>query len=266
MLQGYGDPEAGGLGYGDPDPDAPLLEEGYGDPYGALSVRVLSTGDLPHQGGAPFEMGGLIPLHLAPYRAAITRADTGEQVFFYSGRAGQGADIYPERGRLKCFSPRAAAGTYTLALFYGPGFTSRLDLVGAVTVAPTARLRPRYALARAFPSLYATGPRALTDRPIDTASTTPPAPGALEGLIDAAALVIGGLGTGAATLTTAGAARGASALSVEATLGFGEAGRAWIGGEFYRYQVTAPLTLTITPTLSAPLDAGAEVLAHAYPD
>lgn len=265
MLGGYGDPEAGGLGYGDPEPDAPLLEEGYGDPYGALSVHVLSAGTLPHQGGALFELGGLIPLELAPYRASITRADTGAQVFFYSGRAGQGADLYPERGRLTCFSPRAAASTYTLTLFYGAGFASRIELIGAVTVAPSPRLRPRYALARAFPSLYATGARALTDRPIDDASTTPPAPGALEGLIDAAALIIGGLGTGAATLTTAGAARGASAVSVEATLGFGEAGRAWIGGALYGYQVTAPLTLTLTPTLSAPLDAGAEVLAHAYP-
>lgn len=264
-MQGYGDPDAGGLGYGDPEPVTPLLEEGYGDPYAPLLIELLSAGDLPHQGGAPLELGGLIPLHLAPYRAAITRADTGEQVFFYSGRAGQGADLYPRRDRLTAFSPRAAAGVYTLRLFYGPGFTSRLDLVDALSIAPTARLRPRYALARAFPSLYATGPRALTDRPIDTASTTPPAPGALEGLIDAAALIIGGLGTGAATLTTAGAARGSSSLSVEATLGFPAAGRAWIGGELYAYEITAPLTLTITPTLSAPLDAGAEVLAHAYP-
>jgi hypothetical protein len=265
MLQGYGDPDAGGLGYGDPEPAAPLLEEGYGDPYAPLLIELLSAGDLPHQGGAPLELGGLIPLHLAPYRAAITRADTGEQVFFYSGRAGQGANLYPLRDRLTCFSPRAPAGVYTLRLFYGPGFTSRLDLVGAITIAPTARLRPRYALARAFPSLYATGARDLSDSPLDDASATPPAPGALEGLIDAAALVIGGLGTAAATIASASAERGAELISVESTLGFSPEGRAWIGGGLYSYTLSAPLALSISPPLSAPIDTGAEVYAHAYP-
>lgn len=265
MLQGYGDPEAGGLGFGDPEPLTPLLEEGYGDPYGALTVLLLSAGTLPHLGGAPLELGGLIPLDLAPYRASITRTDTGEQVFFYSGIAGQGADLYPIRDRLTAFSPRAPAGTYTLSLYYGAGYTQRLDLAGALTIEPAARLRPRYALARLFPALYATGARALSDRPLDTATTTPPAPGTLEGLIDAAALVIGGLGTAPATITSASYERGAEVIAVETTLGFEAAGRAWINGALYAYTVTTALELNITPPLAAPLNAGAEVLAHAYP-
>ena len=156
-MKGYGDIEAGGLGYGDIPTNTPVLERGYGSPE-EVDIYYIQLGDrdIYHNGGAELVIDGLIFDSLAPYQASIS---TPEGVkYFHSGKAGQSFNLYPVRGLLHCYSPPAPVGSYTLTLRYGLNFSQSTNL--PLQYSNDNRGQERYRTSSLFPAHYSAGPRA----------------------------------------------------------------------------------------------------------
>lgn len=222
---GFSDPEAPAWGFGDPL-EAQGVEAGFGDPYDVLRVELASgTRTAPHTGGAPVELVG----NLEPGAYMIQLTIDGAPVEFYSGIAEQGPTLYPRRGgRLRGYTPPAPAGTYTLKLLYGPGYTQTLTLSEQLTIEPAARLAERYHLARYLPTLYASGPRDYSQHDIDPATETPRRE-ALELIIETSAQLATGTARPSSVAVTDTAAGEGLTIELESLLGFPQSGRVWIG-------------------------------------
>ena len=261
MSAGFGDQYLDGSGFGDPYPLSAGDLSGFGDPYDSpRAVVAPASQTLPHTGGAPLVLIGDFPTELAPYK--LTMSVDGQTRELYSGRAGQGAHLHPLRGKLRSYTPPSPAGTYTLTLLYGPSFGQSLELTNALEVAPAPRLAERYALARLFPSLYATGPRDSQSQAIDPATETPTR-GTLELVIETAAQLLT-KHAAPATVTTAPTPPSAAPLiPVESVLGFAPTGRAWIDGQLRAYTLSGQ-ALQLTDTTRRHIPEGAEVKAHVY--
>ena len=249
-MIGYGDPNHNGLGYGDPTPlTSPYpLELGYGDPTRQVIIEVSKNSQrLPHLGGAPIFLNGIIPIDRGPYRV---KAQIGnEQVFLYSGQAGKGYDLTPLRDELLCFSPPAPAGSYNLVIMYGPHFTDSLTIPNGLNIQPATRNLFGYITKTLYPKFYKTGPKNNEQQQIDTAINKPAQRGPLELLIDAFSFSAQEIGGRLQTATTAETQKGQTLLQVESVLGFPQNGIVYISNKEYAYTLennnlrlsTAPL-------------------------
>lgn len=261
MSAGFGDQYLDGSGFGDPIPLSAADLSGFGDPYDTPAAAVAPASQtLPHTGGAPLTLLGSFPTSLAPYK--LTMSVDGQTRELYSGRAGQGAHLHPLRGKLRSYTPPSPAGTYTLTLLYGPSFGQSLALVNALEIAPAPRLSERYALARLFPALYATGPRDSNSQELDNATQTPTR-GALELVIETAAQLLTKHAAPSTVTTAPTAPQAAPLIPVESVLGFATTGRAWIDGQLREYTLNGQ-ALQLTDTTRRHIPAGAEIQAHVY--
>ena len=109
-MKGFGDPSAGGLGFGDPEPLTPLEELGFGDPDDVDLYTVdLETREIYHTGGAEVILRGVLFESLAPYRVELLHNNT--PLYFNSGIAGRGFELFPDRGALFCYAPPVPGGS-----------------------------------------------------------------------------------------------------------------------------------------------------------
>jgi hypothetical protein len=226
-MKGYGDLEIGGLGYGDPTPINPILERGYGSPSQILRLEISGgTIDVSHLGGSQVRLIGLIPSDLQPYRALMT-VDS-EDVYLYSGKAGQGSDLILDRDVLVCFTPPAPVGVYDLKIRYGTGFFQEIVLSNVINVMVRNRSNETYLLRSLFPSHYNTGARtSLLDKVLD------------------------------------GSIREEESLSVESVLAFASSGRLWLAGSLYDYTLQSN-SIQLSSPLKHDIAQGEEVIYHAY--
>lgn len=259
MSQGYGDYDIGGLGFGDPSPSSPVAELGYGDPseIDAYNIRI-DTRDIYHTGGAEVIIDGIILEDLAPYRAEITVNNT--PVYFSSGEAGRGYELYPDRGRLFCYSPPAPVGTYPLIIRYGVSYAQSVSL--SITYHADNRGSERYILRRMFPAHYATGSRDFSLDALDLGLTVADE-GVLELLTDTAGRILQEIAGQAQTITRTRAERGDTALECESTLGFSDEGYIWVNGEKLAYTLANNDTLSLSSPLARYVREGEMVTHHA---
>lgn len=114
-TDGYGADTGAYGGYGD-------NYLGYGDQISAVSLSV-STADgepLPDDGGVQVEVVAAAPLpHAGPYSVQIGPA------LAYAGIPGQGRRVYADAGllRLQCVAPPLPAGTYSVTVSDGLGWS-----------------------------------------------------------------------------------------------------------------------------------------------
>lgn len=249
-MIGYGDPSINGLGYGDPTPPtSPYPQElGYGDPTRQIIIEVDSSSrNLPHLGGAPIFLRGIIPEENGPYR--VKALIGSEQVFLYGGQAGKKYDITPNRNELICFSPPAPAGSYNLVILYGPHFTDSLTITNGLNIKPAMRNNLGYATKALYPRFYTTGPKNNEQQELDTASTAPNQRGPLELLIDSFAFQAQSIAGRLQTATTAETPPGQTLIQAESALGLPSTGSVYIANKKYTYTLenenlrlnTAPL-------------------------
>jgi hypothetical protein len=252
MSKGFGDPNIGGLGFGDPSGLPPLLEQGFGSPDQLpLRARILGARtEYPHTGGAEIRIAGEfadLPRDMI-YRARANIGGVG--VYLFSGRAGRGSDLRAERRELVCYSPPAPVGDYDLTLLWGDQFAFSETLSGALKIVPRNRGAEKYALRALWPAQYPTGPRRSGLDPIDAGATVPPL-AVLENILLSAGGMLQELGGAPQTVLSSPASRGDTILSVESRLGF-SSGSVWVGSEKYQYTSdNNPLQITLLlPLLS----------------
>jgi hypothetical protein len=258
---GFGDLYTGAAGFGDPYPTGGGDVAGFGDPYDTPTAALSQQSRrLPHTGGAPVIIRGELPPELGPYM--LTMNIDGQPRPLYSGHAGQGPALIPLRGELRAYTYPSPAGTYPLTLHYGPSYGASLTLSETLTIEPAPRLAERYAIARQWPAHYATGPRDSLSQPIDTAAETPTR-GALEIILETAAQLLT-MDAAPATVTTAPTApQAAPLIPLESSLGFPEAGRVWIAGELYDYELSGQ-ALQLSATTRRHIPARTEVTLYVY--
>jgi len=257
-MKGFGDPVAGGLGFGDPEHLTPLAERGFGDPDDVdLYVVDLETRTVYHTGGAEVIIRGVLFSSLAPYRAELIINNTPH--YLHSGEAGQGAELYPDRGALYCYTPPAPVGVYPLVLRFGPAYGQSVTL--SLEVKADNRGAERYRLRELFPSHYKTGPRASSLDPLDRGLATKEE-GPLALLLDTAGRVFQEIAGASFTITRATAARGETLIQLESSLGFKLNGRAWVGAELLSYTLDRSQDALIVEALKNPVREGEEVIHH----
>lgn len=258
-MRGFGDPSAGGLGFGDPEPLAARSELGFGDPDDVDLYTVdLDTRELYHTGGAEVMIKGLLFDTLAPYRAELTVNNAA--VYLQSGEAGQGAELFPERGVLYCYAPPVPVGVYPLILRFGPNYGQSVTL--SMTIKADNRGAERYRLRELFPAHYQTGPRASSLDPLDRGAEVQEE-GPLALILDTVGRVFQEITGAAETIARTRANRGATSIELETSLGFAESGRVWIGRELISYTLnSAQDALTVAP-LKVPVRKGERILHHA---
>jgi len=158
-MNGYGDPDIGGLGFGDPNPDTPIADLGYGDPFYSnpdnLGIHVV-TNQVNHTGGAEVILKGENLSAFAPFQISVVVGN--KNLLFTSGFAGQGFAIYPYRNDLYCYAPPAPVGTYPLKIKYGVHFSNEKILT--IKYVTDNKGYERYHYRSLFPSHYQTGARA----------------------------------------------------------------------------------------------------------
>ena len=261
-MKGYGDLEAGGLGYGDPTPLNPVLERGYGSPSQIIRFEIAGGSvDVSHLGGSEIRLIGLIPRDLQPYRASIEIGS--EEVFLYSGQAGQGYDLNLDRDALICFSPPAPVATYDLKIRYGASFLQEIVLSNAVNVRVRNRSNETYLLRSLFPSHYNTGARtSLQDKILD-GSIREQEQAPLSTILNTAGILLQELSSSPMTVLTSPALRGATLLSVESVLGFASSGRLWLGSVLMSYTLQNN-SIQLNSPLKFDVAQGEEIVYHAY--
>jgi len=261
-MKGYGDLEIGGLGYGDPSPINPILERGYGSPSQILRLEISGgTIDVSHLGGSQVRLIGLIPSDLQPYRVLMT-VDS-EDVYLYSGKAGQGSDLILDRDVLVCFTPPAPVGVYDLKIRYGTGFFQEIVLSNVINVMVRNRSNETYLLRSLFPSHYNTGARtSLLDKALD-GSIREEEQAPLSTILDTAGMLLQEISSAPVTVLTAQASRGATSLSVESVLAFASSGRLWLAGGLYDYTLQSN-SIQLSSPLKMDVAQGEEVIYHAY--
>lgn len=258
-MKGFGDPSAGGLGFGDPEPLTPLPELGFGDPNNIDLYTVdIETRTIYHTGGAEVIIRGLLFGDLAPYRAELTFNNT--PLYFHSGEAGRGFELYPFRGALYCYSPPVPVGVYPLVLRFGPQYGQSVTL--SLEVKADNRGLERYRLRELFPSHYQTGPRASSLDPLDLGQEIIEE-GPLALILDTAGRVFQELAGAASTIARARAERGATRIALESSLGFADSGRAWVGEELLSYTLDSAQDELIIEALKNPVREGEEIIHHA---
>lgn len=252
-MKGYGDLEAGGLGYGDLSTSTPIEERGYGSPDSETVFYINSKdSEVYHSGGCEVVIEGVILDQLAPYQASI---QSGGTLYFNSGLAGQGFNLYPIRGRLVCYSPPAPVGSYTLLLKFGPNLVHSVNL--PLTYVNDNRGVERYRTNRLLPAHYQTGPRSCELDPFDNGAVVPEEP-FLISLTDTIGRVFQEIGGAALTITTNHTPRGASTIQVESVYGFKPKGQAFINGELLGYQINGS-SLALNHPLKQNVREGAQV-------
>lgn len=260
-MNGFGDPSAGGLGFGDPTPASTFESLGFGDPS-EIDIYYISldSRNVYHSGGAEVTFKGIILEDLAPYRAEITI--NGSPVFFHSGVVGFVEELRPIRGELIAYTPPAPAGVYPLTLRFGVNYSQSVTL--SITYHPDNRGAQRYRLRELFPAHYSTGARASELESLDLALTVDDETN-LESVTDTIGRVFQELSGSAETITRALTNRGSSILSLESVLGFAESGRVWVGRSLLDY-VSIDLnnhTLTLSEPLRVAVKENERVVFHA---
>lgn len=257
-MKGFGDPVEGGLGFGDPEPLTLIQERGFGDPEDIdLYTIDLETRIVYHTGGAEVIIRGVLFQDLAPYRAEIMVNNTA--LFCHSGEAGQGAELYPLRDEIYCYTPPAPVGVYPLILRFGLNFSQSASL--SVEFVADNRGAERYRLRSLFPSHYNTGPRASSLDPLDVGATVEEE-GPLALLLDTAGRIFQEIAGVASTVTRARAERGALRIELESVLGFAEEGEAWINRERIAYSLDSSQNALIVEALKRAVPIYAEVTHH----
>jgi hypothetical protein len=234
-MKGYGDLEAGGLGYGDPTPLNPVLERGYGSPSQIIRFEIAGGSvDVSHLGGSEIRLIGLIPRDLQPYR------DT-----------------------LICFSPPAPVATYDLKILYGANFLQEIVLSNAVNVRVRNRSNETYLLRSLFPSHYNTGARtSLQDKILD-GSIREQEQAPLSTILNTTGILLQELSSSPMTVLTSPALRGATSLNVESVLGFASSGRLWLGSVLMSYTLQNN-SIQLNSPLKFDVAQGEEIVYHAY--
>ena len=261
-MKGYGDLETGGLGYGDLTPLNLILERGYGSPSQILRLEIASGSiDVSHLGGSQVRLIGLIPTDLQPYRASISIDN--EEVYLYSGQAGQGSDLNIDRDALICFTPPAPVGLYDLKIRYGTGFFQEIVLSNVINVMVRNRSNETYLLRSLFPSHYNTGARtSVLDKVLD-GSIREDKQAPLSTILDTAGMLLQEISSAPVTVLTGQASRGATSLSVESVLAFALSGRLWLAGSLYDYTLQSN-SIQLSSPLKIDVAQGEEVIYHAY--
>lgn len=259
-MKGFGDPSIGGLGFGDPEPlTTSIAELGFGDPDNVdLYVVDIETRTVYHTGGAEVIIRGIFFDALAPYRAELTVNNT--PLYFHSGEAGRGFELYPDRGTLYCYAPPSPVGIYPLVLRFGQDLSQSVTL--SLEVKADNRGAERYRLRELFPSHYQTGPRASSLDPLDLGQEVMDE-GPLALLLDTAGRVFQELAGAALTIARERAERGATRIKVESSLGFALSGRVWVGSELLAYTLDRAQDELIVNPLYNPVNEGEEIIHHA---
>jgi len=261
-MRGYGDPEAGGLGYGDPESLAGTVEElGYGDPsQEALIYLELRDSRAHHRGGAPLHFAGPLSDHLAPYRLSIDVG--GVTTYLYSGIAGQGFDLLKRRGELEAYSPPAPAGSYTITLHCGPNFGLQFPLSTPLIIEPDNRGNQRYSARRSAPHLYQTGARYNALDPLDLATMKPQRPPYMHQILDIFGRLTQELSGAPQTVLARDHQQGETALELESLYSFALKGEVIIEGDLYPYTISGS-QLTLGRGLKRALPQLSEVIINA---
>jgi len=261
-MRGYGDPESGGLGYGDPDSLAgSVLERGYGSPnQEALIYLELRSARVHHRGGAKIQLTGPLSDDLAPYRLSIDV--DGVTTYLYSGIAGQGPDLIKRRGDLEAYTPPAPAGSYTITLHCGPNFLTTYTVGTALVIEPDNRGEERYIARRLPPSFYSTGARFSGLDPLDLATSAPERPPYLHQILDVFGRISQTHVGSAQTVLARDHARGETALELESLLALPDNGQVSIDTHLYSYSISGS-QLTLSTGLKRDLPQLSEVTLYA---
>lgn len=261
-MRGYGDPESGGLGYGDPDSLAgSVLERGYGSPnQEALIYLELRSARVHHRGGAKIQLTGPLSDDLAPYRLSIDV--DGVTTYLYSGIAGQGPNLVKRRGDLEAYTPPAPAGSYAITLHCGPNFLTTYTVGTALVIEPDNRGEERYIARRLPPSFYSTGARFSGLDPLDLATSAPERPPYLHQILDIFGRISQEHVGSAQTVLARDHARGETALELESLLALPDNGQVSIDTHLYSYSISGS-QLTLSEGLKRDLPQLSEVTLYA---
>lgn len=261
-MKGYGDIEAGGLGYGDLTPSVPLLERGYGSPSQIVRIEIENGSiEVSHLGGSAIKLIGILPSALEPYRAVLTV--NNQEYFLYSGIAGQGSNLFLDRDSLTCFSPPAPEGTYDLKIRCGVNFTQEIVISNAVKVLVRNRNSESYILNTLFPAHYATGSRNSLLDPILDGSTTDYKQPPLSVLLSSASHRLQEIAGSPRTVLKTRALRGDTLLLCESLLGFTSSGQLWLQDKLFSFTKEAT-GLRLSESLKKSYPVGEDVIYHAY--
>lgn len=179
---GFGSPTGGDppydWGFGSPTPSdfdgTEGVDSGWGSPS-ALVAAAVRDGVVVygHEGGdlvqilAEWPSAGPFRLRLQAVDGTLYPSATG---WAYSGRAGQGPDVYPEAaGSMLSFRlPRVPPGLYTLRVHWGSGFGLSADVTQRIRVVYSARHMADWRMRANMHRLYrAAGPRSPgADKPL----------------------------------------------------------------------------------------------------
>ena len=234
-MRGYGDPESGGLGFGDPESLAGVaLERGYGSPnQEALLYLELRSSKVHHRGGAKVQVTGSLSDNLSPFRLSIQVE--GVLTYLYSGIAGQGPNLIKRRGDLEAYTPPAPAGSYTITLHCGPNFAQAYTIGTALKIEADNRGGERHLARRLPPSFYETGARFNGLEPVDFAVSKPVRPPYLHQILDIFGRISQEHVGSPQTVLSRDHARGETDLSTESTLSFPDSGVVSVDGRRYTY-------------------------------
>ncbi len=258
-MKGYGDIYLGGLGYGDITNVTPILERGYGSPFlGDLYFLESTHTKVYHNGGAEIVISGLVFEDLAPYQASINL--NGQILYFDSGVAGQGFNVYPQRGKLYFYSPPAPVGAYSLNLRYGLNLTQSTLL--NIDYVNDNKGVERYRTNKLYPAHFATGARASELDPINLGVSVPEEP-FLVTLNDTVGRVFQEIGGNAMSRTINHTARGESVLTLESVLGFKPVGFCYVNKDLLTYTLNTPnSSLILDSPLKQAVREGAQIHHH----
>jgi hypothetical protein len=250
-MNGYGDPNAGGLGFGDPNPDYPLDDLGFGDPYYSdpdSLVLYAVTDRINHTGGAEVVLKGEALEAYAPFQITVTVDN--KPLLFHSGYAGQSFNIYPNRDILYCYAPPAPVGVYTLKVKYGVNFSNEKTL--SIQYVTDNKGHERYHLRSLFPAHFETGARASILDPLDEGSRLKEE-SALQNLTDTIGRVFQELAGVAMTRTRSYSERASTFIEVESVLGFPSQGYVWVANEKLKYTLNQTTKTLIVSALKNPI-------------
>jgi hypothetical protein len=261
-MRGYGDPESGGLGYGDPASlSGSVLERGYGSPdQEALIYLELRSARVHHRGGAKVQLTGPLSDDLGPFRLSISIDSV--TTYLYSGIAGQGPNLIKRRGDLEAFTPPAPAGSYTITLHYGPNFLQTVNIATPLIVEADNRGDERYLARRLPPAHMSTGARANGLEPVNLATSKPTRPPYLHMILDIFGRISQEHIGSAQTILARDHTRGETALELESLLALPDDGRVSIDGDLYSYSISGS-QLTLSQGLKRDLPELSEVMLYA---
>lgn len=256
-MQGYGDPTSGGAGYG--DPTSTKRNRGYGSPYDDVASYIsLDTRTVHHKGGAEVIVQGALLPAAAPYRLSVLI--DGVRTFLYSGKAGQGPNLFLIRGEIKAYTYPMTAGAYNVTLHYGASFAQSAVFPQQLIVVADSRGAERYKSRQLWPAHYKTGARFNEIESIDLAAAFSRT-GTLEILADSWGRIIQALKGSPSTVVRENAAFRATTILLESGYSFPSSGKAWIHGRLYNY-VLSGASMTIESGLDEAVPTGAEVIYY----